>query len=83
LERNVAADGVVDVAFPVDELGTGDVPQLVGRRRVVVDLEDPDLRVGEVIGQPVGADQNLRMGVLSHERELLLGFAVQMRRCAA
>jgi len=80
LGQNVAADGVIDVALPVDQLGAGDVPQLVRGGRVVVDFEDPERRIGEVVGQPVGGDQNLRMGVVSHDRELLLGFSVPARR---
>ena len=81
--EDVTADGVVDVALPVDQGRAGNVPQLVRGRRVVVDFEHPHLRVGEVTGQPLGGDQDLWMGVFGHEELLLLMLAVPERRLAA
>ena len=66
LREDVATHRVVDVSLPVDQRGAGDVPQLVRGRRVVVHFEHPHLRVGEVTGQPLGGDQDLRMSVFSH-----------------
>ena len=72
LGQDVAANSVVDVLLPVDELGARDVAQFVRGRRVVVHFKDSYLRVGEMSGQLVSGDQDLRMCVFGHEEELQL-----------
>src|SRR5205807_1608408 len=50
------------VLAPVEADGALDVPAVVGGG-VDVDLDDLDLRVAEMIGHPLGVDQNLGVGV--------------------
>ena len=69
--------------FQSTSAAPGMCPSSYDGRRVVVDFEHPHLRVGEVIGQPLGGDQDLWMGVFGHEEMLLLLLAVPERRCAA
>ena len=59
----VAHDGVVEVGVPVDLDGAGDVPGLV-EQHVLVGLDDDQARLTEVLGEPVGGDETLGMGVL-------------------
>src|SRR2546428_3552596 len=66
LRHDVAGHGIVDVLLPVDQRGSGDVAQVVVRRRVVVHLDDPDLRVSEVALRPARVDQNFGMRVTCH-----------------
>ena len=62
----VADVGVLEVRLPVDVDGAGDVAGRV-EQDVLVGLDDPDvLGVGEVLGDPVGGDQDLGAGVLGH-----------------
>ena len=56
LVDEVAADLVLEVGLPVDPDGVADVV-LVVRRRVLVDLDEDDLRVVEVGLDPVGVDE--------------------------
>src|SRR3989442_7082928 len=63
LRHDVAGQGIVDVLLPVDQCRSGDVAQVVVRRRVVVDLDDPDLRVSEVALHPARVDQDFGMCV--------------------
>ena len=53
--------------MPVDLHGAGDVAGLV-EQHVLVGLHDHDLRVAEVLGEPVGRDEALRVRVLREPR---------------
>jgi hypothetical protein len=55
--------GVVEVGVPVDLHGAGDVARLV-EQDVLVRLDDDEVGVVEVLGEPVGGHEALRMRVL-------------------
>jgi hypothetical protein len=63
--EEVAGDRVVQVGLPIDLLGAGDVPDVV-QEDVLVRLEDPHLRVLQVLGDPIGADERVRVVIASH-----------------
>ena len=58
----VADDLVLQIPLPVDAHGAGDMPQVV-EQQVLVALHDADLRVLQVILDPVGRDQDFGVGV--------------------
>ncbi len=58
----VADDLVLQVRVPADLDGAGDVALEV-EGRVLVALDDPDLRVVQVLLDPVGADEHFGVGV--------------------
>ena len=49
---------LLQIALPVEADGAGDVTLVIGGR-VDVDLEDPDVRVGRVLGEPIGLDEDV------------------------
>ena len=65
LVLEVAADLGVQVRAPVPAQRVADVPLVVGGR-VLVDLDDPDVRIVDVLLEPVGAHQHVRLGVVRH-----------------
>ncbi len=63
----VAHDGVVEIGVPVDLHGTGNVAGLV-EQHVFVGLDDDEAGFTEVLGEPLGGDETLGMGVLGELR---------------
>ena len=64
----VADGGVLEVVHPVDVDGAGDVAGAV-EQEVLVGLDDADvLGVTEVLGDPVGGDEDIGVGVVGHGR---------------
>ena len=57
----VAQDRVVEVGVPVDLDRAGDVAGLV-EQHVLVGFDDDEAGLTEVVGEPLGAHQPLRMG---------------------
>src|SRR5437867_3781422 len=66
LRDDVPRYGVVDVLPPVDQAGGRNVPEIVVRGRVVVHLDDPDLRIADETLDPARVHQNFRMCVVCH-----------------
>ena len=58
----VAGHLVVQLGVPVDLDRAGDVAGVV-EQHVLVGLDDDEALVAEVLGQPLGGDQALRVGV--------------------
>ena len=59
----VARDRVVELGVPVDLDRAGDVAGLV-EQDVLVRLDDHQPRIAQVLRQPVGGNQPLRVGVV-------------------
>ncbi len=68
---DVAADAVRELARPVPGDRAGDVALVVGGR-VDVDLDEADIGVVDVVGGPVGVDEDVFRGV-GHGDGLLRG----------
>src|SRR5437660_1689097 len=60
--RVVPGDGVLEVGVPVDLDRSGDVPAVV-QPDVLVGLDDHEARIVCVLGEPLGRDQLVRVGV--------------------
>ena len=56
----IAHDGVVELGVPVDLHGPGDVPGLV-EEHVFIGFDDHEPGLPEVLGEPVGGDEPLRV----------------------
>ena len=64
----VAGHRVVEVEVPVDLDGAGDVPGVV-EQHVLVGLDHHEAGVVQVLGQPLGGDEQLGVGVLGSSGE--------------
>ena len=62
----IAPHLIVQVAGPVHVHRAGDVPGGV-EQRVFVRLDDANLRIGQVLGDPVGRDEHVGIGVVAIE----------------
>ena len=70
---------ILQVDLPVDFDGSGDVALRV-KRPVFVRFDDPYLRVGEMVCDPGGRDEEVGVCVVGHGRMLLRGRTLQNRR---
>src|SRR6267378_8398313 len=63
---DVSAHRIVDVLLPVDQDGPRDVPEVVVRRRIVIDLDDADVLIAQTSFHPARVDQYFGMRVCRH-----------------
>src|SRR3989441_7594895 len=70
LRDDVPAHRIVDVLLPVDQDRPRDMAQVVVRRRIIVDLDDPHGLVANVALHPARVDQDFGMRVSGHRSSL-------------
>src|SRR5467141_1294198 len=63
---DVSAHRIVDVLLPVDQDGPRDVPEVVVRRGIVIDLDDADVLIPQTSFHPARVDQYFGMRVCRH-----------------